>query len=267
MFISPPEKTYRQTLVHRLLLFIPVALVLLIAFAVVDFDTSKMSPVGWAIVAVTLGLYIFAWWAIGQSSLNFHSEGVSTTGAFGGKEVRWDEISETFFYKVDQNLIVHFGLIGLLMAAASSRQASGDPMGAGQMSLKFSGRDPKQKIAITSSWRNAPEAVKAVLNKVNPQIKPEIQRKVQGGETVMFGPVTLSRQGIGYKQKPQVSFAEVTIKFNGTYLAVKKEGKWLNVFRAPAQKIPNVFVLLDLAEELKLGGAPRPPDPFLHMAR
>jgi len=102
MFISPPEKTYGHTLVSRLLLFVPVALVLLIAFAVVDFDTSKMAPVGWVIVALTIGLYIFAWWAISKNVLSFHSEGVCSTGAFGGKEVRWDEISETFFHKMDQ---------------------------------------------------------------------------------------------------------------------------------------------------------------------
>lgn len=265
MFVSPPEKTYKQNFVLRLVLFVPLALVLLFVFAAVDFDTKKVSPIGWAIIAAAFGLYVFAWWAIGKILLAIHPEGVGFTSAFGEKEVRWEEINETFYYKMDQNLYMHFGLIGLIMAARSSR--SGDPMSGGNMYLKISGHDAKQKIVINSQIKDCAEAIRTVLGKVNPRIKIEMKRQIDGGQTVKFGQVTLSRQGIGFKEKPQVAFAEATIKFNGTFLTVKKEGKWLSAFRAPAQKIPNVFVLLDLAEELKLGGAPRPPDPFAHMAR
>jgi hypothetical protein len=151
------------------------------------------------------------------------------------------------------------------MAARASRQ--GGATSGGHMYLKISVNDPKQKITISSQVKGCAEAIRTVLGKVNPRIKTEIKRQIDGGQTVKFGQVSLSRQGIGFKEKPQVPFAEATIKFNGTFLTVKKEGKWLSVFRAPAQKIPNDFVLLDLAEEMKLGGAPRPPDPFLHMAR
>ena len=265
MFISPPEKTYGQTLTMRLLLMFPLSMVLLIVFVAADFETSKIGPVSWAMIAVTLGLSVFGWWAISKRLLAFHPEGVAYSTAFGAKELRWEEIGETYYWKIDQNLYVHLGLIGLLMAASASRR--GDTMSGGQMNLKLTGLDPKQKISITAQVKDCAEAIRAVLGKVNPRIKPELQRRMQGGETVMFGVVSLSRQGIGFKQKPQVALSEVGVKFNGTYLTVKKEGKWRSEFRAPAQKIPNVFVLLDLIEEIKLGGAARPPDPFAHMAK
>jgi predicted permease len=101
MFISPPEKTYRQTLLLRISLLVIVALVPLFVFAAFDFEPRKMSAAGWGIIAAALGLYVFAWWAISKSLLTIHPEGVAYTTAFGGKEVRWEDIHETFYYKMD----------------------------------------------------------------------------------------------------------------------------------------------------------------------
>jgi hypothetical protein len=264
MFISSPEKTYGQTSTMRVVLLVPLALILIGVFAAIDFDTPKTSPRAWTFVAVIVGLYILSCWAIGKSTLKFHPEGIAHSNVFNTKEIRWEEVAGTYYTKIDQNLYVHFGLVGLLLTAMGAGKSDAQ---SGQMNLKILDGEGKKRLNISSMVKDSKTAIREVLNKVNPRIKAELQRQVQGGQTVMFGPVSLSRQGIGFKQKPQVSFAEVTIKFNGTALAVKKEGKWLNEFKAPARKVPNVFVLLDLAEEMKLGGAPRPPDPFAHMGR
>ncbi len=265
MFISPPEKSFRQNYAGRILLLFVAGIIVLTVLALEDFHLQRLSMASLLVLLVTLGLTAFGWWAMSRQSVSLHPEGIECAGTFGTKDLRWEEVTETYFFKIDQNLYVHFGLLGLLFAAAANRRGSSTSKGL--MNLRISGGEPKRKLRISSSLKDVAEAIRMVLAKVNPRIKTELGRQIQGGQAVMFGPVSLSREGIGYQQKPQVPFSEAAIKFNGARLTVKKQGKWLNAISVQAQKVPNVFVLLDLAEELKLGGAPRPPDPFAHMAR
>ncbi len=66
-----------------------------------------------------------------------------------------------------------------------------------------------------------------------------------------MGQVSLSRQGIGYKCKPEAPFTLAKIKFNGMRFWVKEKGKWLDAFGVPARQVRNVFVLLEMAGELQ----------------
>ncbi len=265
MFISPPERTFGQSMTERIILLAIAGFVLLMTLIVGDFDVAHLSQTSLIVIFLTFGILGLAWWLIAKRTVSFHPEGIQISNAFGAKEMTWEETQETVFSKQDQNLYVHFGLIGLIFAAAASRQ--GDTMSGGLLTLEIRGGMPRRKLKIGSSVKHADQAIRQVLNRVNPNLKSEFQRQLNNGQTIYFGPVSLSRQGIGFKEKPQVPFAEATIKFNGSQFTVKQTGKWLNAVSTRAQKLPNVFVLLDLAEEFKLGGQSRPPDPLAHMMR
>jgi len=263
MFISPPEKTFGQSWAERLILVVPVVIVLLITLGVSDFQLRSMSSVAWGFIAGTLALYAFACFAIAQRKLQVFSDGIQQTSLFGAKEMRWDEVSHTYYYRVANTGYYHFGLIGLLLAAAARGENQG---GASSSStLIVVSREPQRKIKIGSNVKNFEQAARMVLAKLNPKFKKDVEREIGSGATVSFGPVSLSQLGIAKKAKEPIQLARAKISFNGIKLRVKEEGKWLDAISVSAKKVPNVSVLLELADEMQRGGKPAEPDPLAYL--
>ncbi len=244
MFNSPPERTFSQTYVARILVFILVLGVVFIVLAIADLEVNKVPLIGWVIIAATLGLFAFFWEWSAKRRLNIHPEGVSFGAGSSSKDFRWEEIAETRYYQMN-NAAIHFGLIGMLVANYSS---GGINTKSG--SLEIRGADGK-KFTVNTMLSHGDQAIQLVLGRVNPRLKADIVRRLNGGESVAFGPVNLSRQGVSFKDKPEVAFNLAEIKFNGMRFRVKEKGKWMDAIGVPARQVPNIFVLLEIASELQ----------------
>ena len=262
MFVSPPEKTFRQNLTWRLLAIFPVVVAWLVVLGFYS-DDQKLEPISTGIAVAVTALVVWLWIAASKAELSIHSEGVQTQGGVGGKEMRWEEIASTTFRQVPigQQAAVHFGLIGYLISLAATKGSS-----SGAMTLILVSRDGR-KLTISSNWREVQEAIRMVLRRVNPGIRDDIRRRVKNGETVKFGKVGLSLQGISWKDGQPIPFATLAkCRIAGQQLRVKAEGKWLDNFSVGTARVPDVFVLLDLVDEFKSGGQAAAVDPVARAA-
>jgi len=262
MIISPPEKTFRQNLLVRLSLLVLPAIAWVVVL-VQWFDKPQLEPISTGIALAVTALWGLAWVLIGKSELTLHAEGLRRSTVFGSSEMAWSEITETRFAQVPVSAQVgaHFGLIGYLVVALSGKGG-----GSGQKSLEVVGTNGR-KLKITSNWRDSDEALRGVLARVNPRLIEGHRQRLKSGETLKFGNVGLSRQGVSWKNGEPIPFATLAkCKIEGANLRIKAEGKWLDNVSVNASKVPNIFILLDLVEEMRSGGAPAAPDPLARAA-
>ena len=239
MFISPPRKTFGYTFswcILAALLFFPF-----LAWAAYDFYQSRSVDPVLAFFTGMFGLlFAYAWWWT-KTKVTLHDEGISYKSPFGEKDLRWDEVTETRYGQQQVNAAVHFGLIGLIVAAVA--RSSNKVI----RSLELIG---PQKIAINSNIRDVEEVVRLALAAVNPRLRKDTERILDSNGTVSFGKISLSPAGIIWKSKEPIPYAAIVkCKIDGSLLRVKAEGKWLDNIAVTAKKVPNIFILMDLIEE------------------
>ncbi|HET6933419.1 MAG TPA: DUF6585 family protein [Candidatus Angelobacter sp.] len=242
MFPSPAERTFKDTVLWRMVAAIPF--LGLLAWGVYDYsDNHRFDPVLWSAVAVA-GLvcaYAFIWAAARR--ITFHAEGLSYKSLVSDIDLPWTSITETRYSQQQINMGAHFGLIGVLLSAAASKGDSGQMF----RTLEVVGQ---RKITFNSNIRNVAEAMQLVLQKVNPRIREQAERMLSSGGTVAFGNVSLSPQGVIWKGKQPIPYNSIVkYRLDGPSLKIKSDGKWLNDISVNAKKVPNVFVLLDMIEQ------------------
>lgn len=239
MFISPARNTFRYTFswcIVAALLFFPF-----LAWAAYDFYQSRHVDPVLAFFTGMFGLLFAYAWMWTKTRVTLHDEGISYKSPFRGKDLRWDEITETRYGQQQVNAAVHFGLIGWLIAAMAR--------GNSKVVRSFELIGP-QKIVINSNIRDVEEIVRLALAAVNPRLRQNVERILNSGGTISFGKISLSPAGILWKSKEPIPYAAVVkCKIDGSLLRVKAEGKWLDNIAVTAKKVPNIFILLDLIEE------------------
>ena len=249
MFISPPRNTFRYTLSWCLvaaLFFVPLLLWAVYAF----YQSRQVDPV-LAFFTGVFGLLLAYAWLWTKTRVTLHEEGVSYKSPFREKDLRWDEITETRYGQQALNASVHFGLVGLLVAAMS--RSSSKMI----RTLELIG---PQKIVLNSNIRDVEEAVRLVLAAVNPRLRKNAEQILNSGGTVAFGKISLLPAGVVWKSKEPIPYgALVKCKIDGSMLRLKAEGKWLDNIAITAKKVPNVFILLDLIEEKRSAVAGKTP--------
>jgi hypothetical protein len=263
MFLSPPQRVVKHTLVGRILLCIPVTIYFLV-LGILSLDPEPVPTLAWVIGGVALALTVWGCIAIGKNQVSIHSEGVQQDGPFGSRAIRWEDVTETRYRRTQSvNTGAHFGLLGWLIYALASRGNAGD---GGQESLTVISSDGA-KVKLTSNYKGVEFAIGDVHRAVNMRLLEDARRRVRQGETVVFGNVGVSSAGVSWKGKAPISYAEiVSIELEAGNLKVKQQGKWIAPVSVAAQKVPNVFVALDLMKELKYG--PNQPQPaFLQAAQ
>ncbi len=149
---------------------------------------------------------------------------------------------ETRYRVVPISTYSHFGLIGALLAMSSkSRRAL--------FTLELISNDGK-KLKITSTFRNADEAIGIILARILPPMIESVKARLRRGETVEFGGIRLSATAVNWKNTSipvsEISKAELA----GIYLKVKRQGKWLAVISVKSDKVPNVLVFLEVLESV-----------------
>lgn len=239
MFLLPARNSFRYTLswcIAGALLFVPLLL-----WAVYDSYRSRQVDPVLAFFTVAFGLLFAYAWLWTKTIVTLHEEGISYKSPFSEKHLRWDEITETRYGQQPINVAAHFGLIGWLIAALAR--------GNNKMirSLELIG---PQKITLNSNLRDVGELVRLVLAAVNPRLRKDAERILNSGGTVSFGKISLSPAGVIWKSKEPIPYtALLKCKIDGSMLRVKAEGKWLDNIAIAAQKVPNIFILLDLIDQ------------------
>jgi len=263
MFISPAERTFKHNLTGRIGLCVP-ALIFLTILGIISVD-QKVAALWWAAAAGAIALTVWGCALLGKNRVEIHAEGMLQQGPFSAREIAWQDVTETRFKQnpLANSAAVHFGLIGAVIAAvASSRTTSSG----GTVEMKVASADGT-RISLSSNYRDVAAAIREVLRRVNPRLLQEARRRVRQGDTVQFGNLSLNVTGVIWKSKPPIPYGDITkAVITGTHLRVKQQGKWLDPIAVRTEKIPNVFVALDLIEEMQSGGA-RQVDPLVRAMR
>ena len=110
------------------------------------------------------------------------------------------------------------------------------------------------KILITSNYRQAADAIGLILGKVQPPMLASARRRVEAGDTVAFGPLSVGRNGVAWKRKEPVPFAELSsARIVGQYLRLRRKGKLFDIAKVRTDKVPDVLVFMDLLEAMGAG--------------
>jgi len=250
MFISPPARTCGYGTIWRVLAWVPAALWVFIAALAYGAD-EKLTEPGWlGSGAACAGLSFFLHQLLSREQVSIHQEGIAHSGLFGAREIPWAEVKETRYQQITaaQAAGAHFGLIGMLVAAAASRKGGGAKS---SQNLQVVGQDGG-KINLSNLHQGHKEVMQTILARVNERLLPEKRALLRQGGEVEFGKLKLSLQGVTWKDKAPVPFAELEFAgIGGSNFRLKAKGKWLDLVSVGVRSIPNVFVALDLITEMR----------------
>jgi hypothetical protein len=254
MFNSPPERTFRQTLfIRKVLMGVSIPLVSLIFLSLIHYNAPQLFPIAYGLtVLVALAVGALCWWMTPRSQLTIHPEGISLSGPRTTIDIRWEDISGTVYHTEPLNLTD-------ILTSTAPDETDIFPVRNANGTLIVHASAENRKINIGSYLEGFKNATQVVLDRVNPRLRADIQRRLNSGEAVPFGAVMLSRQGIAVKNKPEVPFSIAEIEFDGRRLAVKEKGKWRLAFSVGAPGIENVALLLEMTNELRSGANPPRP--------
>lgn len=241
MFPSPAQRTFRENFLARILAGIALVGAAFIG-AVVYSEDQQLDPVFWvfAVPVALFFIYICIWSA--KRRITIHQEGISYKSLMSEKDLMWEQIAGYRYGQQPVNLYMHFGLIGLLLSIRKGTNM--------QQWLEVLG---PTNIKITANFRDAQEAMRAVLEQVNPRLREQAERTLSSGGNVSFGGIELSPAGVIWKGKEPIPYnAIVKCKIEGAFLRIKAEGKWLDNVAVNVRKVPNVFILLDLVEQRRI---------------
>jgi hypothetical protein len=240
MFHSPAIRTIKDTFTGRIIsaLFFFGSL----ALAMIDYsDSHSFDPWLWGFTTFFAFLFAFSIYWAAVRRVTIHQEGISYVSPVKRSEMRWEEIAATRYSQTPSSAGLHFGLIGLLaMAATRGKSATFNK------ALVLEG---PTKIKLSSNMADVDEAIRLVLDAVNPRLLKQAEANLATGMPVEFGQLSLTIQGVVWKKKNPIPFASIVkCMIEGANFQLKSEGKWLNDISVAASKIPNVFVAIKMIE-------------------
>jgi hypothetical protein len=223
-------------------------------------DDQRFQPAAhqtllWASLAM-LGTYAVFCVVIGKTTLTINQQGLRRDSAFGSQEIFWSQIRESRYIVRPVNYATHFGLIGALIAAASK--------GSSKANLKLTLiSNENRRLKVTSNFKNAREAVGIIFGKILPPMVMSVNSRLQRGESVAFGPLKLSATTLQWKTQPPILVTDIaSAEITGSYLRIKRTGKWLSVVKVASDKVPDVLVFLEVLERLAPQLKPTTIDPL-----
>ncbi|MES1242666.1 MAG: DUF6585 family protein [Acidobacteriota bacterium] len=184
-----------------------------------------------------------------------HPEGIEQTRRGRTAELRWDDVTEVWFQAVKVQV---GGVAGYAISAFLDRKRQGSPLNERDTSItvRLHGRNG-EKLVINSNDQGIVKGYETVLAHVNPRLLEEARRRVEHGDTVAFGKISVSLRGIASGRK-EIAFHEIEkLEIAGGKLRVKKKGAWLDALSVPVKKIPNVSVLTELYAHFASGPVDR----------
>lgn len=207
-----------------------------------------------------LGLTIFGvvlialavWWMVATAmrKITITSEGITRSGMFGTKTVRWDEVSHYRYWSLSQQGGYYGGgqggLIGVLVVAAifAAAKALKKDRGANRNfslgGIKLIGRDG-QTVKMDTQFKDIDVALDRCFDELHPRMK---------GREQNYAPFTVTDNEISHASKGSLALAEVEkVTIGGGTIAVKKRGKRLAWAKSAMRSTNNTMLLVeDLTE-------------------
>lgn len=108
-----------------------------------------------------------------------------------------------------------------------------------------------EKVVFSDIYKGAEQLGQAAENASFPSRYDQARQFYNSGQTVVFGPVAISKAGIaiGKKTYPWTDVKEVSIH-QGVLKISKKDGGWFSGASASAPSIPNLRVLLSIIDQV-----------------
>jgi uncharacterized protein DUF6585 len=236
MFPSPAQRTFHDAVTFRMAGAISFAGFL--AWGLYDYhQTNIFEPLLWTLIGIVgvLCAYAFIWAA--ARKVTFHMEGISYRSLVRHVDIPWTDIWETRYKQTPEQVEVGIGWFGLVKNLTFRN-------------LQIIGQS---KITLNSNISQVEEAMQLVFQNVNPRIKELAESMLSSRGIIAFGNIALSPEGVIWKENDPVPYsAIVKCCIDGLNIKIKSEGKWLNDISVNTEKVPNVFVLLDMIEERRL---------------
>jgi hypothetical protein len=254
MIVSPARATYHYSSVIQFALIFGAAMCALVSYFSIADNSHKDDNFVLAIVFGTgificLGLFLY----MNRKRVSIHDEALVERRLFlKEKQIEWKDVKETRYRQtaLAHDLLAQFGVLGLIFTPLVGNKESSKK---GTQELKVVGQD-KASITLSNYFKKVRDGIRMVLDRVNPSMLEQTRAQLKQGQEVSFGDLVLVNSGIRYKKK-QVVYSEIeSAKISGRYFRIKQVGKWLDVVALPSQKVPNVFVAIDLIEESRRGG-------------
>ena len=186
-----------------------------------------------------VGLFV----AIGGTVLTISQHGIRRESIFSTQEIRWEQITETWYRAKPVRPRVPKGLVGVLLAAARKPQRI-------RLRLTVLADDGGQ-INISTNYRFAREAIGIVLGQVLPLMVASVRERIYRGDTVLFGQLALSSTSVAWKTRAPIPIAAITrAEIVGRKLQLRCSGKWTSALKVRSDSIPNVLVFLEVLETI-----------------
>ncbi len=110
-----------------------------------------------------------------------------------------------------------------------------------------------RQVVFNDRFANVEQLGNTISRQVTNRLLPQVIHAYQAGNTITFGPLSISKQGVsnGKELLPWSQIKEMGV--NRGVVTVKKEGKWLSWSSVMASKVPNLFVFMALVNYVLKG--------------
>ncbi len=236
-----PRK-FRQTYNVRIAIAALIFCVMYIIWeASVRSESARLTFI-WITVGVVL-LYGALFLAFEETVVTTSQQGIRRDSIFGSTAIAWNEISETRYLVSPVRPRIAIGMFGILITMLRRRPRV-------RLRLTIFSNEGK-RIKINSSVHQAREAIGIVLGQTVPRMVDDATARIQRGETVNFGPISLSLSGIAWKSQFPVAISEISrAEIVGRQLRIKTSQGWRSFIRVRTDRVPNVLVMLDILESI-----------------
>jgi hypothetical protein len=108
-----------------------------------------------------------------------------------------------------------------------------------------------ERLVISDTYKNVEKLAQAIEQAIFPRLYDQAAAQYNTGQTLAFGPVTISKDGIqiGKKTYPWTEVKAVSIH-QGILKVSQKDGGWFSGASATASTIPNLGVLLNIIHQV-----------------
>jgi hypothetical protein len=229
-FASAPKRTGMRNFWIFLLLAGETAL---FTVAMSPYFENEDLQIGVFIGGVCVGLLgllgLFSWWRYRQTRVLLFDQGFTQIIKGEMNDVRWNEINAVW-----QNVTKHYtnGVYTRTTHVYTLQTTTG------------------KRFVWNDAIKNVEQLGIAMQNAVTKIRLPEVQSAYQAGQTITFGPLSVSLAGLS-KGNQTVSWTEIKgVQVEKGYIRVKKQDAWFNFAKVATSSIPNLFIFLTLVDQI-----------------
>lgn len=233
--LGTPTGAYRAGLTVWLTLFAGAIFTLLGGYGLIELlasaaRTGRQSALILPLIALGVGIaFLVVGYLRSRQSIQVFEHGFSYIKGGAVRVVRWDAIESVSYqaYRVRVNLIP----VGTLHTYTIQTSQG-------------------ETIKLTNDVGKVAKLGALIQAEAFKQLLPRALETYNAGGTLQYGKLSVSQAGVG-KGKEIVPWAQLkSVQLSNGYIAIKKDGKWLNWANVAIAQTPNFFVFLALVDRI-----------------